>query len=192
MGALDRPQPTLKRYRLSAESYQKLGEVGVLAPDAQVELIDGEIIDMAPIGSRHWSVVNRLHRLIERVVGDAAIVSSQSSFRLDDYSEPQPDIALFRPRADFYATALPTPADTLLVIEVADSSARYDRQIKLPLYARRGVPEFWIVDLDANLLRLYHEPRGDDYLRSSATPAPGFVSIASLPGITVDLSGLLG
>ncbi len=183
-------QPTKRRFTV-ADFYQ-MGESGILGEDDRVELIDGEIIDMAPIGSRHWSVVNRLHRLIERVVGDAAIVSSQSSFRLDDYSEPQPDIALFRPRADFYATALPTPADTLLVIEVADSSARYDRQIKLPLYARRGVPEFWIVDLDANLLRLYHEPRGDDYLRSSATPAPGFVSIASLPGITVDLSGLLG
>lgn len=191
MGALDHLPPPLKRHRLTADEYQRLGSLGVLAPDARVELIDGEIIEMATIGSRHWAMVNRLDRLLQRTVGDRAIVAVQTSFRLDDYSEPQPDIALFEPRADFYVGALPTPADTLLVIEVSDATARYDRQIKLPLYARRGVPELWIVDLDASLLRMYREPKGDDYLQASATPTPGTVGIAALPDVALDLSGLL-
>jgi Uma2 family endonuclease len=192
MGALDQLPPPLKRHRMKADEYQRLGEVGVLAPDQRVELIDGEIIEMAPIGSRHFAMVNRLDLLLKRAVGDQALVAVQTSFRLDDYSEPQPDLALYRQRADFYASALPTPADTLLVVEVAESSARYDRLIKLPLYARRGVPELWIVDLDAGLLRMYREPQGDDYLQASATATPGVVGVAALPDVTLDLTGLFG
>lgn len=192
MGALDPSPLVLQRHRITADDYQRMGAAGVLGPDLRIELIDGEIIDMAPIGTRHWSTVTRLDRLLQVAVGERAIVSAQSSFRLDDYSEPEPDVALFKPRADFYAQALPTPADTLLVIEVADSSIRYDRQVKLPLYARRGIPEVWIVDLDANLLRVHREPAGDDYLRSSATASPGVVDISMLTDVGVDLSGLLG
>lgn len=192
MGALDLPLPPLKRHRISADDYERMAELGLLPADARVELIEGEIIDMATIGSRHFAAVTRLDRLLQRAVGELAITSVQSGFRLDDYSQPEPDLALFRFRADFYADALPTPADTLLVIEVADSSARYDRQIKLPLYARRGVPELWIVDLDAGLLRSYREPRGDDYLQASATSQPGVVGIEALPGVSIDLTGLFG
>jgi Uma2 family endonuclease len=192
MGPLDHLPPPLKRHRLRADDYQRLGALGVLAPDLRVELLDGEIIEMAPIGSRHWAMVAKLTRLLQRAVGDAAIVSTQSSFRLDDYSEPQPDVALFRPRSDFYAGGLPTPADTLLVIEVADTSARYDREVKLPRYARHGVPEVWIVDLDAALLRIHRDPSGDDYLQASATAQPGVVGVAALPDIAVDLGGLFG
>jgi Uma2 family endonuclease len=101
-------------------------------------------------------------------------------------------VALYRPRADFYVGALPTPADTLLVVEVADSSARYDRLIKLPLYARRGVPELWIVDLDAGLLRMHRAPQGDDYLHADATASPGVVGIVALPDVKLDLTGLFG
>lgn len=192
MGALEQPLPPLTRHRISADDYQRMGELGLIAPDARVELIDGEIIDMATIGSRHWACVTRLNRLLGAAVGDRAVLSVQASFRLDDYSQPEPDLALYAPRDDFYAEALPTPAQTLLIIEVADTSARYDRQIKLPLYARRGIGEFWIVDLDANLLRLYREPQGDDYLQASATPRPGVVGIVALPGVQIDLTGLLG
>ncbi len=195
MGALDQLDPLpapLKRHRMKADDYQRLSEVGVLAPDARVELLDGEIIQTAPIGSRHFAMVARLDRLLQQAVGDRALVAVQTSFRLDDYSEPQPDLALYRPRADFYVGALPTPADTLLVVEVADSSARYDRQIKLPLYARRGVPELWIVDLETGLLRMHHGPQGDDYLHANATSKPGVVGIVALPGVTLDLTGLFG
>jgi Uma2 family endonuclease len=192
MSALDHLPAPFMRHRMKADDYQRLGEVGVLAPDARVELIDGEIIQMAPIGSRHFAMVNRLDVLLKQAVGDRALVAVQTSFRLDDYSEPQPDLALYRPRADFYAGALPIPADTLLVVEVADSSARYDRLIKLPMYARRGVPELWIVDLDAGLLRMYREPQGDDYLHANATSMPGAVGIVALPDVKLDLAGLFG
>lgn len=190
MGAIDQPL-LLRRHRITADEYHRLGDAGVLAPDARVELIDGEVIDLAPIGSRHWSVVSRLHRLVERAVGDRAVIS-EASLRLGSHSEPQPDLALFKPRDDFYAAALPAAADTLLVIEVADSSARYDREIKLPLYARHGIGELWIVDLEANLVRMYREPAGDGYLQATQTADPAIVGIAALPGVSVDLSGLLG
>ena len=189
MGAIDEPL-VLRRHRITAEDYHRMGAAGVLAPDARVELIDGEVIDMAPIGSRHWSVVNRLDRLLHQAVGDAAIVSSQSSFRLGPHSEPQPDLALFKPRDDFYAMALPTAADALLVIEVADTTARYDREIKLPLYARHGIGELWVVDLDANLLRMFNAPHADGYAQASSHARPGVTTIGALPGVTVDLSGL--
>ncbi len=132
MGAVDRLPPPVKRHRLKADDYQRLGALGVLPPDARVELLDGELIEMAPIGSRCWAIVNRLARLLQHAVGERAIVSSQSSFRLDTHSEPQPDLALFKPRDDFYAAALPTPDDTLLVIEVADSSCRCTRAAACP------------------------------------------------------------
>ncbi len=177
---------------MKANDYQRLGAAGVLEPDLRVELIDGEIIEMAPIGSRHWATVARLDYLLKQAAGERAIVAVQLSFRLDDYSEPEPDIALFKRRDDFYAGALTTPSDTLLVVEVADSSARYDRQVKLPLYARGGVPELWIVDLNARLLRVHREPNGDDYLQGSATPAPGITGISMLPGVSVDLTDLFG
>lgn len=191
MGAVDRLPPPVKRHRLKADDYQRLGALGVLPPDARVELLDGELIEMAPIGSRCWAIVNRLARLLQHAVGERAIVSSQSSFRLDTHSEPQPDLALFKPRDDFYAAALPTPDDTLLVIEVADSGARYDREVKLPLYARGRVPEVWIVDLEARLLRVHRDPSGDDYLTVTATPTPRVTEVAALPGVAFDLSGLL-
>lgn len=191
MGAIDDSR-LLRRHRITADEYHRLGEAGVLAPDARVELIEGEVIDMAPIGSRHWSVVNRLHRALERAVEDRAVVSSQSSMRLGSHSEPQPDLALFKPRDDFYASALPTAADTLLVVEVADTTARYDRVIKLPLYARHGIGELWIVDLEASLFRIYRQPEGEAYAESSETAKPAVVGIAALPGVSIDLSGLLG
>lgn len=190
MGANDK-HLLLQRHRITADEYQLLGRVGVLAPDARVELIDGEVIDMAPIGSRHFSVVTRLYRLLLLAVADRAVVASQSSMRLASHSEPQPDLGLYLPRDDFYAQALPTPAQTVLLIEVADSSARYDREIKLPLYARHGINELWIVDLDAQVLRMYRHPAGEDYRVCTETATPGIVGIHALPGVQVDLSALL-
>lgn len=189
MGVIEQPL-LLQRHRITADEYQLMGRSGVLAPDARVELIDGEVIDMASIGIRHWATVNRLQRLLERAIGDQAVIS-QASMRLGTHSEPQPDLALFKPRDDFYlATGLPAAADALLVIEVADSSVRYDREIKMPLYARHGISELWIFDLDVNLLRMYREPVGDRYLQTSETAQPGVVGIAALPGIRIDLTGM--
>jgi Uma2 family endonuclease len=189
MGALD--SPVVQRHRLTVEEYHRMGESGVLAPDARVELIEGEVVDMAPIGSRHWSVVNRLSRLVMMAVGERAIVSTQSALRFGPRSEPQPDLALLAPRADFYAKALPGAADTLLVIEVADTTSAYDRQIKAPLYARHGVPELWIVDLDAGLVRFLRAPEGERYTDITASETPGPTPVSRLPGVTIDLAGIL-
>jgi Uma2 family endonuclease len=191
MGAIDTP-PLLRRHRLTVADYYRMGEAGVFSPDARVELIEGEVIDMAPIGTKHGSTVKRLNSLLTAAVGSRAIVSVQDPLRLSDLSEPEPDLMLLKPRADFYADAHPSAADVLLLIEVADSSARYDREIKLPLYARHGVPEVWLVDLEARLLRFFRMPAGEAYQQTSTTASPGRTAVAALPGIDIDLASILG
>ncbi len=191
MGAIDNT-PLLTRHRLTVADYYRMGEAGIFAPDARVELIEGEIIDMAPIGTRHGSAVKRLNALLTAAVGPRAVGSVQDPLCLSDLSEPEPDLMLLKPRADFYADAHPSAADVLLLIEVADTSARYDREIKLPLYARHGVPEVWIVDLEARLLRLHRGPSGDAYEQCSTTASPARTAIAALPGVDIDLAQILG
>jgi Uma2 family endonuclease len=193
MGVIDElpARVRVSRHRLNVDQYHQMARSGVLAPDARVELIEGEIIDMAPIGTRHWSVVNRLTDIFATALHGRAIVSVQSSIRLGDFNEPQPDLAVFRYRPDFYADHHPTAADALLIIEVADTTAPYDRGVKLPLYAKHGVPEVWIVDLEASLVRFYRQPQGDRYLDESATDRPGPTPLGAAVGLTVDLSGVI-
>jgi Uma2 family endonuclease len=191
MGALDE-LPLLTRHRLTVTDYYRMAEAGVLAPDARVELIEGEVIDMAPIGPRHASVVARLAQQCARIVGARAVVWSQSPLRLDESNEPQPDLMLLEPRADYYAAAHPAAADVLLLIEVADTSARYDREIKLPLYASHGVSEVWIVDLHERCVRFFRQPAGGGYADATSTGTPGRTAVAALPGVALDLEGVLG
>ncbi len=190
MEAVAAKPPT--RHRVTVDEYQRMGEAGVFHPEARVELIEGEVIDMAPIGNRHATSVRRLTKLLSDAVGDRGIVSVQNPLRIGGHSQPQPDLALLAPRTDFYASAPPVAADALLVIEVADSSARFDREIKLPLYARHGVPEVWIVDLDALRLRLCRRPQGDAYVDIEIVESPGSTPIGALPGVVIDLAGVLG
>lgn len=182
--------PAMK-HRLSVDAYHRMGETGVLPPDARTELIDGEILDMAPIGSRHASVVNRLTGILVRAVGQRAIVQVQGPVRLGDLSEPEPDFALLEPRADFYRDALPGAADILLLIEVADTTLRFDRSVKAPLYARHAIPELWVIDLENALLHFYRQPKGGAYADISATGQPALTPIGALAGIALDLSGIL-
>jgi Uma2 family endonuclease len=189
MGTSD--QDFLQRHRLTVDEYYRMAEVGVLRPDARVELIEGEIIDMASISSRHAGTVNRLARLLTFAAGQRAVVSTQNPLRLDVHSEPEPDLMLLEPRADDYRSRHPAAADVLLLIEVAHSSARYDREIKLPLYARHGVQEVWIVDLDHDVVRFHHTPVGGSYAHETFTASPGLTPVRALPGTTVDLTDLL-
>jgi Uma2 family endonuclease len=190
MGAIDTP-PLLKRHRLTVADYYRMAEAGIFAPNARIELIEGEIIDMAPIGTRHRSAVMRLNALLAVATAPHAILSVQNPLRLSDLSEPEPDLMLLKPREDFYAAAHPSAADVLLLIEVADTSARYDREIKLPLYARHGVPELWIVDLEARVLRFCRAPVGETYTDNTVTDAPGATPIGTLPGMAIDLALVL-
>ena len=189
MGAIDNP-PLLTRHRLTVADYYRMGEAGIFAPEARVELIEGEIIDMAPIGTRHGSAVKRLNALFVAAVGSRAVVSVQDPLRLSELSEPEPDLMLLKPRADFYADAHPTAADVLLLVEVADTSARYDREIKLPLYARHGVREVWIVDLEARLLRICRLPAGEAYAEVTTSATPARTPIAALPDVEIDLTAI--
>ena len=180
-----------RRHRITVHEYHRMAEVGLLAPDARVELIEGEIVDMAPVGSEHGSVVDQLNRLLTRAVGDLAIVRVQGAIRLSQITEPEPDVAVLKPRDDFYRHEQPPGTDTLLVIEVSDSTLRYDRDDKVPLYARHGVPEVWIVDLQHNRLLVYGSPADGEYRQQTSVERPGLTPLTALPGVAVDLSALL-
>jgi Uma2 family endonuclease len=173
----------ITRRRFTVHDYHRMGEAGILHEDDRVELIEGEIVEMAAIGTRHFTCVNGLTRLLVRGVGDAAIVSVQNPVRLDEHSEPQPDLAVLQTRD--YRESLPRPEDVLLLIEVSDTTLSYDRNVKLPLYARAGIPEVWIVDLAGETVEHYTGPSGDSYrhvervrrgeeIRSAALPEPAF------------------
>jgi len=184
----------LRRNRLTVAQYHRMGEAGVLAPEQRVELLQGEVVEMAPIGTRHAAVVKRLNQLLAAAAGSQAIVSVQDHLHLDDASEPQPDLMLLRPRADFFASANPRPADVLLLVEVADTTSRIDREIKVPLYAAAGVAEVWVIDLDQNLVHLLRQPVPGPqgrYTEVQVTARPGVVSPQALPHAAVDLAPLL-
>ncbi len=178
-------------HRITVGEYYRMAEVGLLAPEARVELIDGVIIDMAPIGSRHAGTVTRLDRLLSRAVGDRATVRVQQPVRLSRSSEPQPDVSLLRPRRDDYTRAHPTADDALLLVEVSETTLRYDREIKVPLYARYGIPEVWIADLVGGQIHFFRSPEAGKYSDVSSTKEPGVVALAALSEVTVDLSGIL-
>jgi Uma2 family endonuclease len=149
--------PTLRR-QFTVRDYSRMRETGILTEDDRVELLDGEIYQMSPLGSLHIAIVNRLNKLLMRQVGDDAILSIQNSVQLNDYSESQPDVALLSSRDDYYEQALARPDDILLLIEVSDISLDYDRDQKLPRYAASNIAEVWIVDVDQQVVEQYLQP----------------------------------
>ena len=151
------------RYRFSVEDYHRMADSGILATDDRLELINGEIISMSPIGSRHIAVVNHLTQYLVSMCKAKALVQVQNPILLGDHSEPEPDLSVVKPRDDYYASGLPTASDTLLVIEVADATLEYDRQIKLPLYARHSIAEAWLVDLVTNRVEVHRQPTREGY-----------------------------
>ena len=160
MATLPAEPVAVSRHRLTVADFRRMGEVGILGPEDRVELIAGEIIDMSPIGSLHAALVARLASTLGQRVGETAIIWTQNPLALDDTSQPQPDLAVLRPRADFYAAAHPGPVDVLLVIEVADTSLAYDLGTKVPLYARHGIPEVWLIDAATRQIRVFRRPVG--------------------------------
>lgn len=176
-------------YQFSVEQYYRMAEIGLFAPDARTELIEGEICDMPPIGCRHAATVSWLHRQLAKAVGDRAWVFEQSPLRLSRHTEPQPDLMLLRPRRDQYSEAHPSARDTLLVIEVTDSTWLYDREIKMPLYAAYGVREAWLVDIGVKTLSCYGAPHGGAFVEQTSMQMPGPLVVPSLD-IHVDLTRL--
>ncbi len=180
----------LPRYRFTVAEYERMGEAGILGEDDRVELLAGEIIEMSPTGPVHAYSLALLTNHVAAWVGETALLSVQSPIRLDDASEPQPDLAVLRQRN--YRAALPGPADVLLVIEVADSSRDYDRATKLPRYAAAGIPESWLADLVAGVLERHSEPR-DGLYRQIAIGRPGDTLASTvLPALAIPVSVALG
>ena len=180
----------IQKHRLTVEEYHRMGEAGILGPQDRVELIEGEIIDISPIGSNHAGTVNYLNQVLFAALQENAIISPQNPIILNDRNEPEPDIVLLKPRKDFYRQSHPTPNDVLLIIEVADTSLRYDSEIKIPLYARYGIPEVWIVDLENNQLTKYLSPNDDHYESSDVVNDLSQISVQELPELKINLANL--
>jgi MEMO1 family protein len=154
----------LVRRRFTVDDFHKMADDGVLASDERVELLEGEIVRMSPIGSRHAASVDRLNRLsAPLMLQRRAVVRVQGPLRLNSWTEVYPDLLLLRPRDDDYQHGFPGPGDVLLLIEVSDTTLRFDRQVKLPLYAQSGVPEVWIVDLVAERVLVHRDPMQGEY-----------------------------
>ena len=153
----------LVRRRFTVAQYHQMGQAGILTEDDRVELLDGEIVEMAPVGRRHVACVIRLTSVFGKRLGDAVQISVQNPIRLDEHNEPQPDVVLLKPRPDSYEAGIPRPADVLLVVEVGDTSAALDRRVKLPLYARAGIPEVWLADLGKATIRVHRDPSPTGY-----------------------------
>ena len=185
------PADVAKKLFTVAE-YHRIIEAGVFGPEDRLELIDGEIIQMTPIGHHHMVCVNRANTLFVRAFGDNAVVSPQNPVQLSDWTEPQPDLVVFKPRTDFYAAKRPTPEDVLFVVEVADSTLRYDRNIKLPRFAAAGIPEVWIEDLNGDTLLVFRDRQGDQYSTALTLRRGESVSPAAFPDIPFAIDDLLG
>ena len=172
--------------------YRRMVEVGILSEDDRVELIDGEVFKMSPIGELHASCVGRLTQTLILLLRRAAIVWVQNPIVLDDYSEPQPDLAVLRPRADFYGQAHPRPEDVLIVIEVSDSTLGFDRKVKVPLYARAGIPETWLVNLPEECVEVYSDPVGGEYQTFRSYKRGRRLQSHTLASLRLSVSKVLG
>ena len=180
------------RHRFTADEYRKMGEVGILHEDDRVELIGGEIVDMAAIGTRHLACVVSLSHLLVPLSGGKYFVSVQNPISLGPGDEPQPDVSLLkeRPRPD--AETPPGPENILLVVEVSDTTLAYDRNVKLPLYAEAGIPEAWIVDLRGETVTRYSGPERGFYASVREHGPGNRVASETVPGLTLSVDEVLG
>ena len=186
-----RPATALDLRPFTVAEYYAMAEAGILREEERVELIDGVIVEMVPMGNRHRATVTRLNRLFNRNVGERAIVQIQSSITLDDQTMPEPDLAILRERADFYEADSPGPEDVLLVIEVADSAVDYDRNEKLPRYARAGIPEVWITVLPELIVEAHTELSAGRYTHKRIFVPGDVISPGCFPDIELQVNEIL-
>jgi len=180
------------RRRFTVKDYHKMALIGILQEDDRVELLEGEVVEMAAIGSRHAACVGRVNQVFSERLRRRAIVRVQDPIRLGEFSEPQPDLALVRPRSDFYASFHPGPQDVLLLVEVADTSEDYDRDVKIPLYAKWGTLEVWLVDLAGDAIEVYRGPTPNGYQEVRRVGRNEHLSIQSFPDIVLATEEILG
>jgi Uma2 family endonuclease len=182
----------IARHWFTVAEYNRMGETGIFSEDDRVELIEGEIFEMSPIGRRHAACVDRLTELFSEQLQRRAIIRVQNPIVLNDYSEPQPDVALLKRREDFYAQSLPIPGDVLLIIEVADTTLEYDRQIKAPLYARAGIAEVWIVNLADEQVEIYSQPANGAYQSQRQAGRGETINSPGTFNLTLGVDDILG
>ncbi|MGI0479173.1 Uma2 family endonuclease [Geminocystis sp. CENA526] len=182
---------TLPRKKFALEEYHQIIASGVLREDYLIELINGEIFEMSPVGFRHASCVKKINYLFAEKLGSKVIIGVQDPIKLNDNSEPQPDLVLLKPRDDFYANQHPTPENIFLLIEVADSSIDYDRNFKIPIYAENKIKEVWLVDLNQNLLEVYQNPQKNYYQNIKKLCSEDSLTLTQPEVITISLDRIL-
>ncbi|HEV8676686.1 MAG TPA: Uma2 family endonuclease, partial [Methylomirabilota bacterium] len=182
----------IARRRFTVEEYERMGETGILGPQDRVELIDGEVVQKVTISPRHAACVTALDRVFQFALGDRAVIRVQNPVRLGRHDEPEPDLAVLRPPLVRYRDRHPAPADTLLVIEVGDASLTIDRKVKLPRYAHFGIPETWIIDLEADCIEVCRTPGLRGYRDVERVASPRMVSVQAFPDLTLAARDILG
>lgn len=182
----------VRKKLFTVEEYHRIVEAGALREGSKVELIEGEIYPMAAMGSRHAACVRRINALLGNRMEQGMVVSPQCPVQLDDLSEPEPDIALLKPRADFYESGHPKPEDVLLAVEVSDTSLEHDTDVKLPAYARAGIPEVWIVDLNSRTIKIHSNPESGEYRSASQAKRGEAFESKRLPGAEIAANDILG
>ena len=179
------------KHLTNLDEWRKLGEANIFPPESRLELINGEILDMAPIGFNHSGHLNRINKLFARLIPDDVIPSVQNPLQLGDLSEPEPDFMLLKPNADFYSSRHPNADDVLLLVEVADSSLVFDQNQKLHLYALHGIPEYWLLNLNDLSLEVYRNPNGEVYAEKTTLRAGDVITLSQLNGISVRIADIL-
>jgi len=185
-------QTETTRKLFTVEEFYKMADAGIFTEDDRVELIDGEIIEMSPLGVRHAGCLIAATHVFTAVFGGRAVVSVQGPLRLSNYTEPEPDIVLLKPRKDFYRGKRAKAEDALLVLEVADTTLCYDRELKLPRYAAAGLPEVWIENLQDDQLLVYRNPAGTSYEICLTLKREDSISVQTLPDVVFKVVDLLG
>ncbi|MFN8535308.1 MAG: Uma2 family endonuclease [Dehalococcoidia bacterium] len=188
---VSRTKPHYKRYRFSVEDFTKAIDAGLFGEDDRIELVEGELVEMTPPGDLHNYSVNRFNRLFHTLLPQTTYVIVQNALDLSPSSRPQPDVMLIREPASGWELAAPSPDAVLLVVEVSDSSYRYDRYVKLPLYARAALPELWIVNLPQRQVEIYRQPVGDAYEATLVAKPGDRVSPLAFPDVAIAVDDIL-
>lgn len=183
---------SIERHLWNVDEYDRLVELGFFAEDDRVELIRGEIVTMSPVGDKHSGRVNALNELLHDKLGKTVTLAIQNPIRLNNQSEPLPDVSVLRRRADFYATQKPTPQDIYLLIEISDSTLEYDEQVKIPMYAESQIPEVWIVDLKFGLVSQFSEPFAGKYRQIKRARRGESLTCTTLANLTCTAAEILG
>ena len=184
-----RERAALPYHRWSVNEYHQMAVSGLLDETDRVELIEGELIDMAPIGSKHAFRVDSIARALQLAAGKAFLVRVQNPILLGEHSEPQPDIAVVKDKN--YSAAHPCAEDVLVIVEVSDTTLAYDRDVKLSLYARHGIPEVWLLDVNAGELTVYREPAEGQYRLIRKPTTAEVVSPTLVAGVAISLAQVL-